>query len=376
MPWGAKNTVSLRKEFVQLASNGEINFSELCRRFQVSRKTGYKMLKRFKLQTSVGLQDQSRRPHSSPSKTANEIENQVVELRRRYPARGGRKLRRMLQNSGAENVPAASTITGILHRHQLIDLAESTQHEPYRRFERAAPNDMWQMDFKGHVPMDQGRCHPLTILDDHSRYAIGLFACDNERTQTVREHLVTVFRRYGLPHRILSDNGPPWGTAGAEEKHTALTVWLMRSGVRVLHGRPCHPQTQGKDERFHRTLATEVLRERLVDLEQTQRRFDGWRQDYNWVRPHEALNLDLPGKHYKPSGRTFQETPSQPEYHASMQVRKVDVNGSITIWSNRWKVGQAFCGYQVGIEPTMEDGIFNVYFSGQVIKKLDRRAIQ
>jgi transposase InsO family protein len=376
MPWGAKDTVSLREEFVQLALCCEFNFSELCRRFVVSRKTGYKWLARFKAEQQVGLNDRARRPLSSPLKTDPDMEERVVELRKRYPARGGRKLRRMLQNSGLKDVPATSTITGILHRHQLIDPAESIKHVPCQRFERTAPNEMWQMDFKGHVPMDRGRCHPLTILDDHSRFAVGLFACDNERTQTVQEHLTTAFRTYGLPQSILTDNGSPWGTAGAEEKYTTLTVWLMQMGVRVLHGRPRHPQTQGKDERFHRTLATEVLVQHIVDLLEGQNRFNNWRHDYNWVRPHEALQLDLPGKRYTPSQRSFKEQLPSPEYDSSLDVRKVDKSGSISIWGISWKIGKAFVGKAVGIEPTPEDGIYKVFFYGQVIKKLDRTSAQ
>ena len=141
----------------------------------------------------------------------------------------------------------------MLRRHGLLDPAESGTHRAFVRFERPDPNDLWQMDFKGHFPAGQGRCHPLTVLDDHSRYALGLEACAGETLATVREQVTRLFRRYGLPKAILTDNGSPWGTCGGTGP-SGFEVWLMRLGVRLLHGRPYHPQTQGKDERFHRTL--------------------------------------------------------------------------------------------------------------------------
>jgi transposase InsO family protein len=373
MPWEARDALSLREEFVLLAQQPDRNMAQLCERFGIARKTGYKWLAR---QASAGtLQERSRRPQSSPAKTPAEIEAEVVALRRQHPAWGGRKLHRVLtEHEGLEGVPAISTITGILHRHGLIVEAESQKHAPFIRFERAEPNELWQMDFKGHFATDRERCHPLTILDDHSRYAVGLFACNNEQTETVKNHLTQVFLRYGMPQAILCDNGPPWGTAGAEERHTVLTVWLMQVGVRVLHGRPCHPQTQGKDERFHRTLVNEVLYERFRDCGHSQTRFDGWRQVYNWKRPHEALGLDVPGQRYKPSAREFPKTLPQAEYEAGQLVRKVDCDGYVSLWNKSWKIGKAFAGQRVLIEPSGQDGVWNVRFHGLLVKTLDQRS--
>ncbi len=362
-----------------MAMKPDSNISSLCRRYEISRKTGYKWLERAaeSLTSSRPLQDQSRRPHSSPGQTPAQIEARVVQLRQERPQWGGRKLKRVLEDSGLTTVPAPSTITGILHRNGLIKAEESEKHGAFQRFERAAPNELWQMDFKGHFAVDTGRCHPLTILDDHSRYALGVFACANERGSTVREHLVTVFRRYGLPQAILCDNGAPWGTAGADERHTELTVWMLQIGVSVLHGRPYHPQTQGKDERFHRTLKAEVLTQRFENLPRCQIRFDNWRPEYNWVRPHHALNLDVPGKHYHSSRREYTERLPVADYGgAGVEVRKVDENGSISLWGERWKIGQAFSGQRVAIEATLTENVYHVIFHGHVIKKLDRTSAQ
>lgn len=372
MPWLERNTMSLRGEFVQLARLQRFSFAELCRRFGISRKTGYKWCRRHS--TTANLGDQSRRPTHSPRRTATEIEGRVVDLRQQHPAWGARKLRKVLQTRGVNAVPATSTITDILRRHGLIAPEEALKHSAWQRFERAEPNELWQMDFKGYFATDAGNCHPLTIVDDHSRYAVGLFACGDERTQTVRERLTNVFRRYGLPRALLTDNGPPWGSAGADESHTALTVWLLQVGVPVLHGRPYHPQTQGKDERFHRTLKTEVLHTRFGGLAQCQQRFDGWRHEYNWVRPHQALALEVPGSRYQPSRRAYPEKLPAAEFAPGQEVRKVEANGIIRLWGRRWKVGRAFAGLNVAIEPSLEDGKYAVRFNGLKVKTLDRRA--
>jgi transposase InsO family protein len=188
--------------------------SELCRRFGISRKTGYKWLGRSASEGPAGLGERSRRPGRSPARTEATLEARVVELRSAHPAWGGRKLHRRLLDLGHEQVPAASTITAILRRHGRLEAAESAKHTAFTRFEHAAPNDLWQMDFKGHVALAQGRCHPLTVLDDPSRYALALAARGNERTETVQGHLSALFGHYGLPWRMLMDNGSPWGDDG------------------------------------------------------------------------------------------------------------------------------------------------------------------
>ena len=231
---------------------------ELCRRFGISPTTGYKWLERFRVGGEAGLSDRPRRPQHSPGRTGSEIEEMVLKVRDTHPAWGGRKLRAWLSARGHELLPSPSTITAILRRHGRIDPSEGAKHRAWQRFEHLEPNQLWQMDFKGHFAMLEGRCHPLTVLDDHSRFSLGLEACGDERTQTVQQRLTRIFRRYGLPERMVMDNGAPWGH-DADHHHTPLTVWLLRLGISVSHGRPYHPQTQGKDERFHRTLKAEVF---------------------------------------------------------------------------------------------------------------------
>jgi transposase InsO family protein len=307
-------------------------------------------------------------PHTSPGRTPPDIEQQVVALRRAHPAWGGRKIQARLVALGHTGVPAPSTITGILRRHGLLDPRESAKHTPWQRFEHEAPNDLWQMDFKGHFPLEAGgRCHPLTVLDDHSRYALALAACGNERDGTVRGELVPLFRRYGLPRRILADNGAPWGDAG-DQPYTRLAVWLMRLGIVVTHGRPAHPQTQGKDERFHRTLKAELLAHRhFRDLADCQTHFDPWRTMYNHERPHQALGLVPPATRYQASPRSYPETLPPIEYGPDDHVRKVQHGGWLTFRGRQLRVSKAFHGERIALRPTTTDGRFEAYYVHQKI---------
>jgi transposase InsO family protein len=361
MPWKECSKVEQRGEFVSLAKVDGANVTQLCERFGISRKTGHKWLRRFGSQES--LADRSRRPQHSPTRTARKMEQAVLGVRDRHPAWGGRKIAARLQDTGHQGVPAASTITEILRRHERLDEAEAIKHRPYQRFERARPNDLWQMDFKGHFGLRDGtRCHALTVLDDHSRYALGVRACGNERRETVQTELIELFRRYGLPLTMLMDNGAPWGTGDWHNRYTSLVVWLLRLGVEVTHGRPYHPQTQGKDERFHRTLSEELLsRNEFDNLMKTQLGFDRFRFTYNHERPHESLGLTVPAKRYLVSERIYPERLPPIEYPSSMTVRCVS-EGWLSYRGRAYRVNQAFSGYRVGLSPSDQEGVLHVFF--------------
>ncbi len=374
MPWKESTVVSERKEFIALALMEGANISELCRRLEISRKTAYKTLERYAKAGEDGLHDRSRRPHTCPHRTRPALEERIIALRLAHPKKGAHVLRRMLQDQGVTDVPAKSTINAILKRHGLIDPAQSAKHTPHVRFERPQPNELWQMDFKGHFVMQQNRCHPLTLLDDHSRFNLGLQACANERGETVQDRLTAVFRRYGLPQAMLMDNGSPWGNDSAQP-FTPLTVWLMQLGINVLHSRPYHPQTLGKLERFHRSLKSELLAgTTFTDLDHCQRAFDTWRHFYNLERPHHALDLDTPITRYTPSPRPFPETLPALAYAPDDRVRSVDVSGRISFQGRRLRVGRAFTHKQVALRPTRTDGVWDVYFSIQRVKTIDLRA--
>jgi transposase InsO family protein len=371
MPWKELTIMSQRFEFVKFALADNCNIAELCRRFDISRKTGHKWIKRFLTQGYSGLADLSRRPQKSPKRTSATLENTILQVRKRHHAWGGRKIRRRLQNLGWQQVPAASTITAILRRNGCIDPCESPKHKAWQRFEAQAPNDLWQIDYKGHFAAEQGRCHPLTVLDDHSRYSLGLQACSDETTLTVQQRLIPIFRRYGLPKRMLMDNGAPWGS-DPQHIFTPLTAWLIRQGIGIIHSRPFHPQTLGKDERFHRTFKAEIGQYCIgLTLPQCQRRFDAWRDVYNFRRPHEALDMQLPAERYQLSRRQYKENLPPIEYGPDEQVRKVQQGGWISYRGKEYPVPKAFYGERVAVRAKATDGLFDVYFCNQKIALLN-----
>jgi transposase InsO family protein len=374
MPWREVTRVSLREEFVRLAGQAGSNKRELCRRFGISAKTGYKWLARHAVEGSGGLEDRSRRPRRSPARTAAEIEQRVILLRREvHGSWGARKLARVLARAGGP-VLAPSTVTGILRRAGLLNHT-APPPRPFQRFQRAAPNELWQMDFKGHFPLFTGaHCHPLTVLDDHSRFSVVLNACADERGETVRRVLVGAFRRYGLPVQMLMDNGPPWGW-GSDPNHpfTAFGLWLIRLGIRVSHGRPYHPQTQGKDERFHRTLKFEVLRHfNFTTLEHCQREFDTFRDRYNLLRPHDALDLATPISRYRPSPIPFPESLPPIDYPAGLEVRKVQAAGWFSYRGRLFRVSKALRGLPIALRQSdQRDSLREVLFCHQPVALID-----
>ncbi len=375
MPWKVCDLLQSRLELVLLLKAEGANVSALCRRYGVSRKSAYKWLTRYGEQGEAGLVDQPRRPKASPGQTSPAIEEQVLRCRDTHPAWGGRKLRESLRRAGtAAPLPAASTITEILRRAGRLNPVEGLKHTPFVRFERPAPNDLWQMDFKGHISLTGGgRCHPLTVLDDHSRFAIGLQACGDEKATTVRHRLENIFRTYGLPQRMLMDNGAPWG-GDLDSPYTVLTVWLLRLGIGISHGRPYHPQTQGKDERFHRTLKAEVFaRQQFADLVACQARLDPWRDEYNLHRPHETLNMASPISRYIPSPRPFPETLPALEVSPGDQVRKVQDGGWFDFQGRSYHLSKAFYREPIHLRPTLTDGVWNVLYAQHILGQLDQR---
>lgn len=374
MPWQERSVVELRKEFVMLALAAGANKSELCRRFGISRGKAYKWLRRYAAEGDGGLIDRSRRPRRSPTRTKGKVERAVLKLRdESNGAWGGRKIAHVLWNDEGL-VIAPSTVTSILRRHGKLDSRTGEHRGPFQRFERPAPNELLQMDYKGHFPISRGRCHPLTVIDDHSRFALGVEACADEQDATVRNRLTTIFRRYGLPFVMLMDNGPPWGDGGGQS-FTAFEIWLMILRIRVIHGRPYHPQTQGKDERFHKTLKAEVLRgNSFCDLVECQRAFDRWREVYNHRRPHEALDMQTPASHYRISPRQFPEQLPPIEYGPGDLVRQVDGNGTANFKGYRVRVGKSFRTQPIAFRPTDQDGVFSAHFCVQEIGTLDLRS--
>lgn len=362
-----------KQEFVRLALAEGANRRELCRRFAVSQTLAYRLLGRYAAEGLSGLEERSRRPLTSPDRTPEDVEAAVLAVRAEHPAWGGRKIAAVLKRQGLET-PSPSTITGILRRHGVELGAFGGGEAGFIRFEHAAPNDLWQMDFKGHVAMRSGRLHPLTVLDDHSRFCLVLAACDNEKTQTVKGHLTEAFERYGLPWRMTMDNGPPWGN-GPADPFTPLGVWLMEQNIRVGHSRPYHPQTQGKDERFHRSLKAEAMAgPPFEDLDHAARHLARWRGVYNTQRPHEALGMLTPIDRYAASPRAYRPTIEPFDYGPDDKPRRVPSDTRISFKGQRWRVPKAFKGKLVAVRPTPTDGLYDVVFRTADIAAIDLRS--
>lgn len=373
MTWLVSTVSEQRRELVRAIAEGESK-SQVCRRLGVSRTTGDKWWARYLAEGEAGLEERSRRPKVSPRQTPVAMESLVCELRQRHPAWGGRKLQRRLKDLGADGVPSPSAITDILRRNDLLR-PDRRLKRAWQRFQAEKPNDMWQMDFKGDFALGAGRCYPLTILDDHSRFNVCLQAVSNEQTETVQQQILPVLATYGLPETILVDNGPPWGSGYSRQPHTHFSAWLMRYGIYVSHGRPYHPQTRGKDERFHSTLNLEVLKERQwIDLEEVQLALGAWRSVYNLERPHESLDYAVPASRYTASPRPLPDKLPPIEYPATDEVRKVQGRGEISFRGRMVRVGRAFTGEPVALRATEEDGVWSIYYCKQRVGRADLRS--
>jgi len=369
MPW--RTSVESKREFVELATKSGANVRELCRRFGIGRTAGHRLLRRFQQEGEAAFAPRSRRPHKSPSKTLKRLEKAILRLRDETHW-GARKLQVVLAIENEIVVPR-TTIHNILKRNERIDPQDSSTHQPFIRFEHPEPNDLWQMDFKGSFEVGTGRCHSLTVLDDHARYSLCLQACSNETTQTVERRLTTVFETYGLPWRMTMDNGSPWGDSG-ENRMTKLAVWLIRLGIAVSHSRPYHPQTQGKDERFHKTLDDELLKwQTFRSLPQVQEAFDLFRDQYNFRRPHESLGMATPSSRYRMSLRSMPSRLPSIEYASTDLVRVVEKNGDIELKRIRVHIGKAFVALPVAFRPTLQERVYDVYFCAQLLGQVDFR---
>ena len=348
MPWRETHVRDQRLAFVAAAMRPEANRRALCREFGVSPQTGYKWLTRTRAEGLLnGVTDRSRRPHHSPDRTPAAVEAQIVALRREY-GWAGQKLQRLLRDRGI--ACGAATIDRIIRRHGLTDPDE--QHRPApQRFARATPNALWQMDFKGQYPVRSGWLWPLSVVDDATRYAVGLAAMPQPTGRLVQAQLVRVFERYGVPEAILCDHGVPWWNAMSGHGLTHLSVFLLEQDIQLLHGAVAHPQTQGKVERFHRTLGRR-LRQWGVPTTSAAfaRALARFEHEYNHVRPHAALALDVPAAHYQPSPRAFVPEPRAWTYPAPALIRRVDCNGAIHYDRRAYFVCHALATRDVGCQ--------------------------
>lgn len=373
MSWNAEKSLEeVRLEFLDRWAEGKASVRSLCREYGISPKTAYKWRKRKA--SGDSLSDRSRHPKSSPNATSTPIVSEILALRDAHPTLGGRKISLMLKRRGLVDVPAGSTVTDILRRHGLLNERAVAEATHLRRFSKATPNEMWQVDFKGHFKLSSGeRCHPLNVVDDCSRYAILSAPLLNETFEAVRPPFVRAFREYGLPETILCDNGHPWGVSRSNGI-TAFETWAMELGVLVIHGRPLHPQTQGKEESFNKSWKRECL-ERLgplPDLLDVITETELFRSFYNDERPHFGIGGKVPSDIYRRSPRAYPEKIEEWVYPDTMHVRLVDGKGYISWHDTPVFVGEGLRGRRIGMsESKSHPGCVNLLFRDFRIGRLN-----
>ena len=363
MPWEEKSIMLQREEFIRKALQETVPFTHLCESYGISRTIGYRLLKRYHIEGLKGLEDRSKANFNHPNKTKPSIEDAILKLRDKHDTWGARKIYAYLTKQNIKDLPAISTITEILKRNGYISKEASLKRQALTRFEREMPNDLWQMDFKGHFKLkDKQSCYPLTTIDDHSRFSLCLKVCVNEALMPVKMHLTHTFNEYGLPIQINVDNGPPWGNS-CLVRYTALTVWWMQLGIIVSHSRPRHPQTNGKNERFHRTLKEDVLNKGVINnLTEAQELFDIWRHIYNNERPHQGIGMSVPADRYQPSPRPMPNKLPTIEYDSHAIVKKISHRHYVRYKGHEYLVGKAFIGHYIELRPCETKRMLEVYF--------------
>jgi transposase InsO family protein len=354
-----------RTQFIADFLRQVLSVTELCDLYEVSRKTGYKWIDRYLRQGPAGLEERSRRPQGSPNQTAQEIVAALLEARRRHPSWGGKKLLALV-HKGHRNweLPHRSTVCDILSRHGMVPKKRTRRrigHPGKPTSSILAPNDLWCADFKGQFKTGNGSyCYPLTVTDGFSRYLLGCQGLNSTSVEESKPVFTKLFREYGLPKRIRTDNGVPFAT-NTLARLSRLSAWWVRLGVLPELIEPGKPQQNGQHERMHRTLKAEATRPAAASLAAQQRKFNTFREEFNNERPHEALDQQTPASHYRPSNREMPSKLPPLVYPDRFEVRYVSANGGIR-WNRGWiNVSTVCIGEYVGLEE-IDNEIWNVYF--------------
>jgi putative transposase len=378
MPWSETCPMEERAKFVLEAMEGWTSMTELCARYGISRRVGYKWLRRYEDRGLSGLVDRSRAPRRQAAATPPGIVNEIIELRSKHPTWGPRKLRAWLdREKGETSWPACSTIGAILKRE---GLSKKRRRRPpaakaWRppRTEADAPNRVWTTDFKGEFRMGSGHlCYPLTILDAHSRYLLDCRALPSTAMAGARATFERVFAEHGLPEVIRTDNGVPFSSPQAVAGLSRLAVWWIHLGIRLERTRRRHPEDNGAHERMHRTLKAEATRPARKTAELQQRAFNKFRHVYNEERPHEALDMRPPASVYEPAAKRMPKRLKPVSYPESFQTRRVNRHGQIRWRSSQYFVSETLRGQTLGLEFN-DSGAWNIYFGPALLAELHER---
>lgn len=379
MPWSETSTMDQKTQFIADYLREVLSVTELCELYGISRKTGYKWIDRYIRLGPAGLEEESRRPHHAPNETASKIVEALLEIRRRHPTWGAKKLLPILQKRHPDwEMPGRSTVCAILNRNGLVPKKRRRRHIGHPGKPTAqmlAPNDIWCADFKGHFKTGDGvYCYPLTVTDGYSRYLLCCQGLHSTAVAGVKPMFTRLFKEYGLPQRIRSDNGVPFATPTLA-RLSSLSAWWVRLGILPDLIEPGKPQQNGRHERMHRTLKAETTKPPAGSLAAQQRKFNRFREEFNNERPHEALDQETPASIYEPSRRDMPNKLPPLEYPDRFEVRYVSANGGIR-WNKDWVNVSVVCaGEYVGLEE-IDDGIWNVYFGPLKLGRLHERLMR
>lgn len=366
MPWKETTTMEQKVEFICEWLSDKYTISELCRAFEISRPTAYRLIGNYETKGIEGLLERSKAPRNHPNRTDQKIVDKILELKGSHKRWGAKKLHRLLYNVFAsQEIPTILTVHNILRRHGLVC--------PQKRLRRVKPvypifdpkecNEVWSADYKGKFKMgDQNYCHPLTIADSKSRFLFTAKAHYREDLKSVKSEFTKVFRKYGLPKQIHTDNGTPFGAINSIQRFTRLSYWFIDLGILPVFSDPAHPEQNGRHERMHRDLKAACAKPASTNLRTQQRRLNAFVKEYNTVRPHEALDMETPASVHKRSNRQFPERIKTYEYPDHMKVMNVVTSGCVRWKSYYWVyMSRALIGKKVAAEE-IGNGIWKVFY--------------
>lgn len=366
MPWKVKTKMEQKVEFICEWLTGKYTITELCKAFEISRPTAYKMIHRYENFGIQGLREKNSTPKNHPNKTNEDVEKSILKLKEKYSRWGAKKIRKLLFNVCIEkDIPSVVTVHNILYRNGLV--------KPQKRLKRVKPvypifdpkvcNEVWSADYKGKFLMgNKIYCHPLTIADSKSRFLFTAKGHYNETFKAAKAEFTKVFRKYGIPRQLHTDNGSPFGSVRAIQRFTRLSYWFIELGITPVFSDPGHPEQNGRHERMHRDLKADCAKPSAYDLKAQQRRLNRFVKEYNNIRPHEALDMETPASIHSFSTRSFPERIPKFDYDANLKVLKVTQNGSIRWKSYYWVyLTAALKGKYVGIQD-LGNGIWKVFY--------------
>ena len=367
MPWKESTIMEQKIEFICEWRTGNYTITELCRNFQISRPTAYKIIARFENEGYEGLKELSRKPSGiHPNSTHENVVNGILKLKEKHPLWGAKKIHKLLYNDFSDElIPSVLTVHNILKKHGLV--------KPQKRLRRVKPihpifdpkqcNEVWSADYKGKFLMgNKIYCHPLTIADSKSRFVFTAKGHYKENFDSAKAEFKRVFRKYGIPKQIHTDNGSPFGSVKAIQRFTRLSYWFIELGIMPVYSDPAHPEQNGRHERMHRDLKAACAKPSAYDMKAQQRRLNRFVKEYNHIRPHEALEMETPASVHNFKTRPFPEKITNFDYETQMKVLKVTKNGSVRWGSYNWVyVSASLKGKYIGALE-MGNGIWRVFY--------------